>query len=95
MISLCVDASLDLTDKNIVNDQGAVAVGSNAGYAVYDYRLNTPWKAGLSLGHTIGNYLALGATYEYAWYNHMDNRIKDGGYYDDWITMSRAVAISI
>ena len=81
-LSMRGDASLDLTDKNIVNDQGAVAVGSNAGYAVYDYRLNTPWKAGLSLGHTIGNYLALGATYEYAWYNHMDNRIKDGGYYD-------------
>ena len=48
----------------------------------YDFRLNTAWKAGLSLGHTIGNNLALGATYEYAWYDHMDNRIKDGGYYD-------------
>lgn len=52
--------------------------------ADYDFRLNTAWKAGVSLGHTIGNYLALGATYEYAWYDHMDNRIKDGGYYDDW-----------
>lgn len=50
----------------------------------YDYRLNTAWKAGVSLGHTVGNYLALGATYEYAWYDHMDNRIKDGGYYDSW-----------
>ncbi len=49
-----------------------------------DYRLNTPWKAGVSLGHTVGNCLALGATYEYAWYNHMDNRVKDGGYYDSW-----------
>ena len=29
-------------------------------------------------------YLALGATYEYAWYNHMDNRVKDGGYYDGY-----------
>lgn len=50
----------------------------------YDFRLNTAWKAGVSLGHTIGNYLALGATYEYAWYDHMDNRIKDGGTYDWW-----------
>lgn len=50
----------------------------------YDFRLNTPWKVGASLGHTVGNYLALGATYEYAWFNHMDNRVKDGGYYDDW-----------
>ncbi len=50
--------------------------------ADYDFRLNTAWKAGLSLGHTVGGSLALGATYEYAWYDHMDNRIKDGGYYD-------------
>ena len=50
----------------------------------YDFRLNTPWKVGASLGHTIGNFLALGATYEYAWYSHMDNRVKDGGYFDDW-----------
>ena len=50
----------------------------------YDFRLNTPWKVGASLGHTIGNYLALGATYEYAWYDHMDNRVKDGGYYDSY-----------
>lgn len=58
--------------------------GDNGNTCTYDYRLNTPWKVGVSLGHTVGNYLALGATYEYAWYDHMDNRIKDGGYYDDW-----------
>lgn len=50
----------------------------------YDFRLNTPWKVGASLGHTIGSNIALGATYEYAWYNHMDTRIKDGGYLDDY-----------
>ena len=50
----------------------------------YDFRLNTPWKVGVSLGHTVDKFLAIGATYEYAWYNHMDNRVKDGGYYDDW-----------
>ena len=65
-----------------------MADGENEGFnnntCSYDYRLNTAWKAGVSLGHTVGNYLALGATYEYAWYDHMDNRIKDGGYYDSW-----------
>ena len=65
-----------------------MANGENEGFnnntCSYDYRLNTAWKAGVSLGHTVGNYLALGATYEYAWYDHMDNRIKDGGYYDSW-----------
>ena len=30
----------------------------------YEYNYRTPWKFGLSLGHTIGNYLALGAQYE-------------------------------
>lgn len=50
----------------------------------YDYKVNSPWKFGLSLGHTIGNYLALGATYEYADYGYIDNRINDGGYYDGW-----------
>lgn len=48
------------------------------------FRVNTPWRFGLSLGHTIGNYLALGATYEYSDYSHLDNRIKDDYYYDDY-----------
>ena len=50
----------------------------------YDFRLNTPWKVGVSMGHTLGKSLALGATYEYAWYDHMDNRVKTGTYYDYW-----------
>lgn len=51
----------------------------------YDFKINTPWKFGVSLGHTVGNFLALGATYEYSDYSTIDNRIKDDGYwYDDW-----------
>ena len=51
----------------------------------YDFKINTPWKFGVSLGHTVGNFLALGATYEYSDYSTIDNRIKDNGYwYDDW-----------
>lgn len=49
-----------------------------------DFRFNTPWKFGLSAGHTIGNYLALGASYEYADYAHLDSRMKTGSYYDYW-----------
>lgn len=52
--------------------------------ATYDYRVNTPWKFGVSLGHTVNNVLALGATYEYADYGSIDNRIIDGGYYDSF-----------
>jgi len=50
----------------------------------YDFRLNTPWKFGLSLGHTIDNYIALGLSYEYADMGALDNRVKDyaNSYYD-------------
>jgi long-subunit fatty acid transport protein len=48
------------------------------------FRVNTPWKFGLSLGHTVDNVLALGVTYEYADYGSMDSRVKDGSYYNSW-----------
>ncbi len=47
-----------------------------------DFRMNTPWKFGLSLGHTVGNYLALGAGYEYADYGSIDMRRITGKGYD-------------
>ena len=50
----------------------------------YDFKFYTPWRFGVSLGHTIGNYLAIGATYEYADYSGCDVRINDGGTYDYW-----------
>ena len=49
------------------------------------YKLNTPWKFGVSLGHTIGQTLALGAGFEYADYGSLDSRYNTGdGYYDWW-----------
>ena len=53
----------------------------------WDYNVNTPWKFGLSLGHTWGNNVALGATYQYSDYSAIDNRIATSAtreYYDDW-----------
>ncbi len=75
---------LSLADETITDENGNYATGSQSNGGSLDYRLNTAWKAGLSVGHTIGSNIALGATYEYAWYDHMDNRMKDGGYYDYW-----------
>ena len=50
----------------------------------YDFKFFTPWQFGVSLGHTIGSMLALGASYEYADYGASKNRIKDGyDYYGD------------
>ena len=48
----------------------------------YDFRVNTPWKFGLSAGTTLADRIALDATYEYVAYNALQTRIKDGGTYD-------------
>ncbi len=68
----------DLTTKNYTE----VTDGNYTAYAQqrYDYDMYTPWKFGASLGHTIGTMLALGATYEYSDYAHIDQRYKT----DDW-----------
>ncbi len=72
----------DLTTKNyttLTDGQSAASNGES-----YDFKVYTPWTFGASLGHTIGNYLALGATYEFADYGSMDTRLIDGSYYDDY-----------
>ena len=86
----------DLTTENITAiDNGTDIKGYNKGWftgEAYDFKLYTPWKFGLSLGHTVGNYLALGATYEYSDYQDLETRVNDGGvydyYYDDWYDKS-------
>lgn len=73
--------------KLTTENQTSLVNGEDKGSRVsvseaYDFHLNTPWTFGLSLGHTIGTKVALGATYEYSDYSSLDNRIIDGGYYD-------------
>lgn len=51
----------------------------------YKFKLYTPWRFGLSLAHTVGNYLALGASVDYAAYGSLDNRYDyGGGYWDSY-----------
>lgn len=51
----------------------------------YDFRYFTPWRFGLSLGHTVGTQLAVGLTYEYADYGSAKNRIlNDYSDYDGY-----------
>ena len=54
-----------MTDSNgsdlFLND-GYLSSGNNG---EYDYRFRTPWKFGVSLGHTIANKFAIGAEYEF------------------------------
>ena len=70
----------DLTTSNYTGLKYGTA-RPNVG-ETYDFRVNTPWKFGLSAGTTLADRIALGATYEYAAYNAMQTRIKDGGTYD-------------
>lgn len=43
-----------------------------------DFELQTPWLFNASLGYTVGNYLALGAEYEYEDYSSMKFTYPDG-----------------
>lgn len=43
-----------------------------------DFELQTPWVFNASLGYTVGNYLALGAEYEYEDYSSMKFKYTDG-----------------
>jgi len=79
---LKMDNYADLS-TNVINNGYSEISGA------YDFRFNTPWKFGISLGHTVGKEWAFGLTYEYSDYSTAKFRVKDGGwysdyYYDDW-----------
>ena len=73
--------------NNTKADGGCKLQGDYPNYTTgesYEFKLFTPWKFGVSLGHTVGNYLALGASYEYADYSRLDTRVNDGYDVDYW-----------
>ena len=74
----------DLTTSNVTGLVYVQGTTSKVSYISnsYDFKMWTPWKFGFSLGHTVGNYLALGATYEYENYANINSRVNNGGYYD-------------
>lgn len=85
----------DLTMKTQSSIQGSLNDRSEP--ESYDFKITTPWRFGFSLGHTVANCLAIGATYEYADYGATKTRINDGveysydpydwyGYYDYYET---------
>lgn len=71
---------LTTTNQTVVSD----GKNSDSRSESYDFKLFTPWKFGLSAGHTIGSQIALGATFEYADYGSLDTRYNTGRYYDGW-----------
>jgi len=90
-VSVATPTWYELTTRNntVVGDyDGTMADGSRFNGSTYttgadfDYRfkLYTPWKFGLSVGHTIGTQIALGACYEFADYTSLDSRYVSAGY---------------
>lgn len=50
----------------------------------YRYKFNTPWKFAVSAGHTFGQMLAAGVSWEYVHYPATSPRIDNGDYIDSW-----------
>lgn len=69
---------------SLKNESDYGIVNNGKSQESYDFKVFTPWKFGVSLGHTVGNYLALGASYDYEDYSATDPRINDGVVYEGW-----------
>ncbi len=70
--------TLTTTNDTYVSDGSMTVYGGES----YKFKLYTPWRFGVSLGHTVGSMLALGATYEYTDYGSMDTRYVTDSYLD-------------
>jgi len=80
-VSVATPTWYNLTTENktvIVNKSKYGAWDEGSSSEAYDFKFFTPWKFGLSLGHTIGSNLALGASISYSDYGASRNRINDG-----------------
>ncbi len=73
--------SLTTRNYTVLTDPTA---STDPAHETYDFKLYTPWKFGVSLGHTIGDYLALGASYEYTDYGTLDSREITGQRYSEF-----------
>jgi len=83
--------NLDMANYADIVTNTMVADGENMSVSEgYEFEMTTPWKFGVSLGHTVGKEWAFGVTYEYSDYSTTKFRVKDGDwygggyYYDDW-----------
>ncbi len=83
-LSVATPTFYDLRTNNTTTISDGSTTFRTGDYGGYKFKLYTPWKFGLSLGHTIGTQIALGASYEYADYSAMDTRNITGRYYDSW-----------
>ena len=86
-LSVATPTWYNLTSKNdtyMLNNTPYGAWDDGQTSESYDFHYYTPWRFGVSLGHTLGTMVALGAGYEYSDYGASQNRIIDGyDYYDN------------
>ena len=87
--SIATPTWYDLTSKNDTHMMNNSEVGYwDKGHSSndYDFKFYTPWKFGVSLGHTIGNQVALGFGYEYSDFSTATNRVNKGDsyWYEDY-----------
>ncbi len=81
--SLTTENTTSLSLSNWTADYGQA--GTMTSSEVYDFSLNTPWRFGASVGTVFARRLAVGITYDYANYSHLDSRYNTGTVYD-WNT---------
>lgn len=67
----------DTYSTSVSSNIGGKTAGEQTGLT-YDYRFQTPWSFNLSVGHTIGNFLALDAEYDYTDYSTAKLKDADG-----------------
>ena len=81
-LSIATPTWYDMKTSNYTEiSDGAFSVSNSE---TYKFSLYTPWRFGLSIGHTIGTNIAFGAGYEFADYNTLDSRYNTDEYYDVW-----------
>ena len=76
-VSVATPTWYELTSDNVLNLYNNSSVGSydtGRSSEEYTYKVFTPWKLGVSLGHTVDQTLALGLSYEFADYSSLSNR---------------------
>lgn len=91
-LSVATPTWYDLTSSNdsyLLNNSDYGSWDEGHSRESYDFKFYTPWKFGLSLGHTIGSQVALGFGYEYSDCSASKNRVNKGnqwysGWYDDY-----------
>ena len=72
-------------DTHLLNNTPHGAYDEGHSNEAYDFKFFTPWKFGVSMGHTVSNILAIGLSYQYSDFGASKNRVnKEGHWYSSW-----------